>query len=61
MPLLIQELVAPMVIHMLLRLNTEHLSGIDLPDIDTVCDIFTDGFIRLAGKRTASPSRPPRR
>jgi AcrR family transcriptional regulator len=57
-PLLIQELVAPMVIHMLLRPNTPHLPGIDLPDIDTVCDVFTDGFIRAAGNAPTTAATP---
>ena len=57
-PLLIQELVAPMVIHMLLRPNTAHLPGIDLPDIDTVCDVFSDGFIRAAGNAPTTAATP---
>lgn len=55
LPLLVQELLAPMVVHMLLRPNAASRGDIDLPDIDTVCDIFTEAFIRAAG--TAPPSR----
>ena len=57
-PLLIQELVAPMVIHMLLRPNTVQLPGIDLPDIDTVCEVFTDGFILAAGNAPTTAVTP---
>ncbi|ODR01963.1 hypothetical protein AWC25_24045 [Mycobacterium sherrisii] len=52
-PQLMQELLAPMVIHMLLRPNAANLFGGDLPDIDTVCDVFADGFIRAAGTGSA--------
>jgi AcrR family transcriptional regulator len=48
-PLLMQELLAPMVVHMLLRPNAASLLGDDAPDIEAVCDVFTDGFVRAAG------------
>jgi AcrR family transcriptional regulator len=48
-PLLVQQLLAPMVVHMMLRPNEANLPGVDLPDIDTVCDVFTDNFLRAAG------------
>lgn len=52
--LLMQELLAPMVIHMLLRPNAANLLGTDLPDINAVCDIFADGFVRAAGTAPSS-------
>ena len=54
-PLLAEQLLAPIVVHMLLRPGAVNLPGIDLPDIDTVCDVFTDAFLRAAS--TAPPSR----
>jgi AcrR family transcriptional regulator len=48
-PLLVQQLLSPMVVHMMLRPNAASMSGVDLPDIDSVCDIFTDTFLRAAG------------
>ncbi|MGH3630349.1 MAG: TetR/AcrR family transcriptional regulator [Sciscionella sp.] len=48
-PLLSQQLLAPMVVHMMLRPNAANLPGVDLPDIDTVCDVFTDNFLRAVG------------
>jgi AcrR family transcriptional regulator len=48
-PLLVQQLLAPMVVHMMLRPNEANLPGVDMPDIDTVCDVFTDNFLRAAG------------
>ncbi|HZA11733.1 TetR/AcrR family transcriptional regulator [Mycobacterium sp.] len=58
-PLLVEQLLAPMVVHMLLRPTTAALTGIDLPDIGTVCDVFTDAFLGAAG--TAGRRRPTRR
>jgi hypothetical protein len=54
LPLLVQQLLAPIVVHMMLRPNAANLPGLDLPDIDTVCDVFTDAFLRAAG---APPSQ----
>jgi hypothetical protein len=47
-----------MVVHMLLRPNTANLPGLDLPDIDTVCEVFTDAFIRAAGTPSYEPPTP---
>ena len=48
-PLLVEQLLAPLVVHMLLRPATAALPGIDPPDIDTVCEVFTDAFLGGAG------------
>ena len=58
LPLLIEELLAPIVVHMLLRPNTAALPGIDMPDLETVCDVFADAFLRAAGTAAASPADP---
>jgi AcrR family transcriptional regulator len=58
LPLLVELLLAPMVVHMLLRPGTINLPGIDLPDIDTVCDVLSDAF--LGGAAAAPPSRADR-
>lgn len=58
LPLLIEELLAPMVVHMLLRPTTAALPGIELPDVDTVCDVFADGFLRAAGTAPLARSEP---
>jgi AcrR family transcriptional regulator len=55
LPLLVQQLLSPMVVHMLLRPNQVNVQGIDLPDIDAVCDVFTDAFLQAAS--TAPPAR----
>jgi AcrR family transcriptional regulator len=54
-PLLLQQLLAPMAVHLLLRPATANQPGFEPPDIQTVCDIFTDTFLRAVG--TAPPSR----
>jgi AcrR family transcriptional regulator len=54
LPLLIQQLIAPVAVHMLIRPAVPHLPGLELPDLDTVCDTFTDAFVRAVATRTPS-------
>ncbi|HZC11333.1 MAG TPA: TetR/AcrR family transcriptional regulator [Mycobacterium sp.] len=51
LPLLIQQLIAPLAIHMLTRPNLPQIPGIELPDLDTVCDTFTETFLRAVATR----------
>lgn len=44
-PLLVEQMLAPLIVHMLLRPATAALPGIDPPDVDTVCELFTDAFL----------------
>ncbi len=60
LPLLIQQLLAPVVMHMLLRPAMPQIPGMELPDVDTVCDIFTETFVRAAGT-SPNPRRNIRR
>lgn len=46
LPLLVQQLMAPVAVHMLLRPAAPALPGLELPDLNTVCDTFTETFIR---------------
>ncbi|WP_374022616.1 TetR/AcrR family transcriptional regulator [Mycobacterium sp. HNNTM2301] len=46
LPLLIQQLLAPVVIHMLLRPAANYVPGIELPDLDATCATFADNFLR---------------
>lgn len=57
LPLLIQQLVAPIAVHMLVRPAVSRLAGLEVPDLDTVCDTFTDTFVRAV----AASARPQRR
>lgn len=58
--LLIQQLIAPVAVHMLVRPAVPALPGLELPDLDTVCDVFTDTFVR-AVTTSETPTRKPRR
>lgn len=55
LPLLIQQLVAPIAVHMLVRPAVPTLPGLELPELDAVCDTFTDTFIRAV--TTTPPSK----
>ncbi|HYX99646.1 MAG TPA: hypothetical protein VE908_08870 [Mycobacterium sp.] len=57
--LLIQQLIAPVAVHMLVRPAVPQLPQLELPDIDTVCDTFTDTFLRAV--TTTPPSRRRRK
>ena len=47
--LVVQQLMAPMLIHILMRPAVERIGLVDQPDIDTVCDAFADTFVRAFG------------
>jgi AcrR family transcriptional regulator len=51
-PILVQQLLAPMVIHMVLRPGEENMPDIDLPDLDAARGMFTDNFLRAVGADT---------
>ena len=46
LPLLFQQLMAPMMIHLFTRPAAETSGLLELPDLDTVCDAFADNFVR---------------
>jgi AcrR family transcriptional regulator len=46
-PLLVQQLMSPMLIHQFMRPVADSTSALgQLPNIDTVCDVFADAFVR---------------
>lgn len=45
-PLLIQQLMGPMLLHMLGRPALSAAAVIDVPDMDTTCEAFTANFVR---------------
>lgn len=45
-PLLVQQLVAPMLIHMLIRPAVATVPAVQLPDLNQTCDIFAEAFVR---------------
>jgi hypothetical protein len=44
--LLIQQLTGPMLMHMLSRPALDAVAVIELPDLDTVCTVFAENFVR---------------
>ncbi|BBZ38381.1 TetR family transcriptional regulator [Mycobacterium conspicuum] len=57
LPLLIQQLIAPIAVHLLVRPAVPQLPGLELPDLDTVCDVFTETFLRAVGQSRKRGSR----
>lgn len=45
-PLLAQQLLGPIMIHLLTRPALPHVAGWPLPDVDAVCELFADTFVR---------------
>lgn len=54
LPLLIEQLVAPLMVHLLLRPVMTRTQECDTPSLDEVCDVFADTFLRAV----AMESRP---
>jgi hypothetical protein len=46
MPLLVQQLMGPMVMHMLGRPALANLAVVELPDLDTTCTELAANFVR---------------
>jgi AcrR family transcriptional regulator len=57
-PLLMNQFLAPMVIHMLMRPAITGLTFVELPDVQQTCDVFADAFVRAA---TVDPPQPGQR
>jgi AcrR family transcriptional regulator len=53
---LLQLLIAPVSVHMLTRPTTGRIPGIELPDLDSACDIFADAFLRAVALPPPSPT-----
>jgi AcrR family transcriptional regulator len=52
-PLLAQQLLGPIVMHVLTRPALPNVPGWSLPDVDAVCEVFADAFVRAV----ATPNR----
>lgn len=46
LPLLIQQMLAPMGVHTMVRPAVDNMPEIDLPDLDEACTVFADAFLR---------------
>lgn len=55
--LLVQQLMAPMMIHLFMRPVAESTAVAHLPDIDTVCEVFTDTFVNAVATQQKRMSR----
>ncbi|MGP2440380.1 TetR/AcrR family transcriptional regulator [Streptomyces sp. JW3] len=47
---LTQQLISPLVLHVLLRPTTEQLPDVPVPPLDEVCDTFADAFLRAVAR-----------
>jgi AcrR family transcriptional regulator len=50
LPLLIQQMLAPIAVHTMVRPVADHIPEVDLPDLDQACAVFADAFLRAAAK-----------
>lgn len=48
LPLLIQQMLAPIAVHTMLRPVADNIPEIDLPELDQACAVFADAFLRAA-------------
>jgi hypothetical protein len=53
--LLMNQVLAPMVIHLLMRPAMTGLTFVELPDIQQTCDVFADAFVRAAAVEPPQP------
>ena len=56
--LLMEMLLAPMVFHVLSRPTMIDADMVDVPDLDTACDVFAESFLRAAGRPAADSPCP---
>ena len=49
LPLLIQQFLAPTLMHMLLRPAVLESGLVELPDVEQACDVFAEAFVRAVG------------
>jgi AcrR family transcriptional regulator len=64
LPLLIQQFLAPTVMHLLLRPALVESATVTLPEVDQACDFFAEAFVRAvstgrAQQSALSPHSPP--
>jgi AcrR family transcriptional regulator len=57
-PLLIQQLIGPLAVHLLFRAPIEHGSGVELPCVEESCELFADAFLRAVAVPSATTPAP---
>jgi AcrR family transcriptional regulator len=55
LPLLIQQLIAPLAVHLLLRPALTHGLGLDLPSVEEACEVFAGAFLRAVAVAGTEP------
>ena len=60
LPLLLQQMIAPLAVHLLMRPPWTRELGRDLPGVEETCVVFTDAFLRAVAV-PASPSETARK
>ena len=58
-PLLIQQFLAPTVMHLLLRPAIVESATVTLPEVDDACDFFAESFVRAVSTGRTKRSAPP--
>ncbi|MQA86733.1 MAG: TetR family transcriptional regulator [Streptosporangiales bacterium] len=59
LPLLIQQLIGPLAVHMILRPALTRAMGRDLPGVEDACAVFADNFLRaVAATEVEKPESP---
>ncbi|MFF0861434.1 TetR/AcrR family transcriptional regulator [Nonomuraea sp. NPDC003560] len=53
LPLLIQQLIAPAVMHFVLRPAIDQVPGFDLPSVEETCAVFSEAFLRAVATPAA--------
>ena len=46
LPLLIQQMLAPIAVHTMLRPVVDNIPEVELPELDQACAVFADAFLR---------------
>lgn len=59
LPLLMQQLIGPVAVHFMLRPVLGEVPGVDLPDPEPVCAVFTEAFVRAVALPPPAHTRQP--
>ena len=60
LPLLLQQMIGPLAVHMLLRPALTRELGRDLPSVEETCAVFADAFLRAVAVSEAPSGSPSR-
>ncbi len=57
-PLLVQQMIGPLAVHLLFRPAMERGAGLDLPSVAETCEVFADAFLRAVAVPGSDAVRP---